>query len=46
MHAQDDMKLPSLPSLGLSLPLDENDILAEEAEASASASGFAFSRQQ
>ena len=43
MHAQDDMKLPSLPSLGLPLPLDEDDLpledddlLAEEAEAPAS----------
>ena len=40
MRAQDGMKLPSLPSLGLSLPPDEDvlsleddDLLAEEAEA-------------
>ena len=43
MRVQDDMKLPSVPSLGLPLPLDEDDLslqdddlLAEEAEAPAS----------
>ncbi len=42
MRAQDGMKLPSLPSLGLQLPLDEDDLsledgdlLAEEAKAPA-----------
>ena len=29
-HAQDGMKLPSLPSLGLSLPPDDDDLSLEE----------------